>query len=178
MLSRALPPKTQENFAPKGAIFLRFGSLRSALDTRHAQSPNPPTVLYTGNNNQEGGIMGLDMNAYALTPDELANNDNTLRESHKIHDWRKHHALNAWFLLLHIERHDHDPTDDSCFSLELTAGDLDRLEQAVRSSTLPDKGHGYGVEWERSMYAHDLDFIRKARAALAEGKTIYYSADW
>jgi hypothetical protein len=60
----------------------------------------------------------------------------------------------------------------------LTAADLDALEQDIRENRLPEtEGFFFGAS-DGSEIDDDLEFVAKARAALAEGKTVFYRSWW
>lgn len=76
-------------------------------------------------------------------------------------------------------------------NLELSSGDIDRLEAAILADELP-KSEGYsessdsesdddlavGSERSDSQLDDDLAFITKARDYLARGLTVYYTCWW
>ena len=62
--------------------------------------------------------------------------------------------------------------------MQLTADDIDALEGAVSSGTLPETcGFFFGAS-DGSERDDDLEFIAKARAALASGFAVYYYSWW
>jgi hypothetical protein len=108
--------------------------------------------------------MGLDIYAYAEQPEtELASN--------AIHYWRKHHRLLKWLEALDVEKGG-QPWDEPAQGIDLTGGDLDRLEAAIINGELPDE---YGRDFRRE---DDLAFVAKARAAILAGKQISILASW
>ena len=71
-------------------------------------------------------------------------------------------------------------TSDSfnCVNVALTLEDLDRLETDVLNRDLPKtSGFFFGQSYAEDQ-ADDLKFIGKARAAISEEKTVYYSSWW
>ena len=71
-------------------------------------------------------------------------------------------------------------TDETfnCVGVRLDLHDLDALEQAVNDNSLPEThGFFFGVS-DGSEKADDLEFIRKAREAIAEGDTVFYRSWW
>ncbi len=109
--------------------------------------------------------MGLDMYAYALTGNET-------ETAPWFHYWRKHHALCHWLAALCVEKGG-ETWDEPARSIELDNGDLDRLERAVFNGEIPDT---YGNDAFRR--DDDLEFVRKARAALSGGKRVEVVASW
>ena len=107
--------------------------------------------------------MGLDIYAYAEQPGtDIAANE--------IHTWRKHHRLLKWLEALDVEKGG-QPWDEPAQGIDLTSGDLDRLEAAILNDELPD-------EYGRDVREDDLAFVAKARAAISEGKEISILASW
>lgn len=91
--------------------------------------------------------------------------------------WRKHPDLHGWMESLYRAKGGEDPSFN-CNSVRLTSEDLDALEQAVKSSELPDTvGYFFG-ESEPEDREGDLEFIAKAREAITAGDAIYYDSWW
>jgi hypothetical protein len=112
--------------------------------------------------------MGLDITAYSVPAMR-----SQLGAAGEIHYWRKHHALLHWCEALDVQRG--GAVWDECGqSITLTRADLDKLEAAVLNGGLPDCYGGDASYWQ----AHDLEFIAKARAALAAGLTVEIVASW
>lgn len=133
----------------------------------------------TANLNRTKGkkIMGLDM--YALALDEPLDRpvEMEIAETEPLHYWRKHPNLHGWMRNLYFEKGGTDK-DFNCAPLQLTVEDLDRLEEDVRNSNLPfTEGFFFGAS-QGDETPDDLKFIAKARAALAEGLILIYSAWW
>ncbi len=120
--------------------------------------------------------MGLDMyaNVTTKTPDQPFGFDDETAE--RIHYWRKHPNLHGWMENLYFEKGGTELFN--CISLVLTAADLDRLEADIRANTYPETtGFFFGTS-DGSEAEDDLAFIEKARAAIAEGKTVFYDSWW
>ncbi len=66
----------------------------------------------------------------------------------------------------------------NCITLLLTAADLDRLEADIRANALPATSGFFFGESDGSETDDDLAFIDKARAAIADGKTVFYELWW
>ena len=70
-------------------------------------------------------------------------------------------------------------SDFNCIPVELTYEDLDSLEQAVNSKSLPETGgFFFGEDSDEYYKERDLEFIRKAREALDAGLHVEYSSWW
>jgi hypothetical protein len=66
----------------------------------------------------------------------------------------------------------------NCVNLTLDTADLDRLEVAIRSHTLPETDGFFFGESDGSEFEDDLRFVREARERLASGFTVFYSSWW
>ena len=120
--------------------------------------------------------MGLDM--YALTTRERPNAAHGFKveQAEQIHCWRKHPNLHGWMENLYFEKGGQETFN--CLPLVLLLEDLDRLEADITAGNLPDtSGFFFGVS-DGSESEDDLAFIAKARAAIAEGKTVFYDSWW
>ena len=121
--------------------------------------------------------MGLDMYAYA-TDDATSDVDYLDPETREeFFYWRKHPNLHGWMETLYRSK---GGTAESfnCVPLRLDPADLDALEAAVKNDALPvTEGFFFGVS-DGSEKADDLLFIRKARDAIAEGDTVFYTSWW
>lgn len=120
--------------------------------------------------------MGLDM--YARTTRARIDADADFEEPEdaaEIHCWRKHPNLHGWMEALYRER---GGLDDSfnLATLRLTAEDLDRLELALVGGRLPETSGFFFGRSDGTETDDDLAFVKKARAALARGLTVYYKA--
>jgi hypothetical protein len=123
--------------------------------------------------------MGLDQFAYTI-----ANNGD--REA--LMCWRKHPNLQGWMEDKWHEKGCPNKPDDpnslgmsdfNCVPLELTAQDLTELEAAITNSELPETcGFFFGDDSDDYYREQDLDFIKKAREALAAGLPVFYDSWW
>jgi hypothetical protein len=130
--------------------------------------------------------MGLDMYAFrvkaedALGDFEIAKTDDESRvECEEIMYWRKHHDLHGWMEQLYRAK---GGTKESfnCVPVRLTMEDLQDLEKDVLADNLPQtQGFFFGDNPpdEESML-HDMEFISKAKVAIARGDAIYYDSWW
>ena len=129
--------------------------------------------------------MGLDQFMYVATKAETSWNDSSRRE---IGYRRKHPNLQGWMeQLWHRKLAAEGKTPEqsewgSSFNgieLELTAEDLDELEQAVTHGRLPPtQGFFFGSEADQHYREQDLGFIRQARAELFMGLRVFYNSSW
>lgn len=120
--------------------------------------------------------MGLDMYAHYDFEAPATPVDFKVEDPGELHYWRKHPNLHGWMEQLY--RAKGGTQEFNCVNLQLTAEDLDRLEAAIRDRTLPDtEGFFFGAS-DGSEVEGDLAFIAKARKALADGLTVFYSSWW
>ena len=120
--------------------------------------------------------MGLDMYARWIdhAPDKPV--DFTAGEYGELHYWRKHPNLHGWMEALYREKG--GTQEFNCVNVQLTADDLDRLEAAIRGRKLPPTcGFFFGESNGKEIY-DDLAFVAKAREAIADGLTVYYTSWW
>ena len=122
--------------------------------------------------------MGLDMFAYKTrhaidTPVDFPSQE----DDERIFQWRKHPNLHGWMEQLYRERGGVDGAFN-CVNLALLPEDIDRLETDVLTYELPEtSGFFFGVSRPEAQN-DDLEFIRLAREAQAEGQVVYYSSWW
>lgn len=93
--------------------------------------------------------------------------------------WRKHPNLHGFFESLY-ERKGGMEVFNCGARVKLSLNDLEALEKAVRAKLLPPtEGFFFGKsEGNRQERRIDLQFVKKARIAIKEGKTIYYTSWW
>lgn len=121
--------------------------------------------------------MGLDMYAFTTAEPIAAEVDFASENATEIAYWRKHPNLHGWMETLYRAKGGAD-ADFNCVNLALTAEDLDRLEADINANVLPyTEGFFFGAS-DGSEREHDLAFVAKARAALAEGHTVFYTSWW
>jgi hypothetical protein len=123
--------------------------------------------------------MGLDQFAYAVDKD----NNKT-----EICYWRKHPNLQGWMENLweskgrpfaHDDKDIAGLSDFNCVPVELTKEDLDSLEQALESNSLPQTvGFFFGSDSDDSYRQQDVEFIQAARDALDNGHKVVYDSWW
>ena len=139
--------------------------------------------------------MGLDQYAYArkgepkIESSEIEYTDaegNTQKETHKevifedqieLAYWRKHPNLQGWMEQLWCEKGGEG--EFNCVDVELTADDLDALEQDIDYGDLPEtQGFFFGSDSDNRYKDGDLDFIHDAREHLSMGYKIVYTSWW
>lgn len=124
--------------------------------------------------------MGLDQYAYKTTGKVNGKVDfDEPENTEKFFQWRKHSDLQGWMEKLYRAKGGKDEYFN-CTPVVLTLDDLDSLENDIRQHKLPTTtgfffGQSYGNDYE---LADDLDFIDKARRAVKDGYTVYYSSWW
>ena len=96
--------------------------------------------------------------------------------------WRKHGRLQGWMCALAKAKGLIESDEDfNCVSLELDEKDLTALETAVHDFKLPQTSgfffgtDSYDKDKFRWLFATDILFIDKAKAALARGGKVEYS---
>lgn len=136
--------------------------------------------------------MGLDQYAYVTDfkpnmpvdftlpgEDTYAEDTNVLQRynTYRIQYWRKHPNLQGWMEELYY-RKGGQATDFNCVNVQINEKDLDELERAVNNNLLPQTRGFFFGESRPEDADLDREFITSARAALREGKTVYYTSWW
>jgi hypothetical protein len=92
--------------------------------------------------------------------------------------WRKFNNLHCWMEKLYRSKGGNSPSFN-CNTVRLRIGDLDRLDREAANLEACD-GFFWGAAEEMS--AEDIvvifKFTTKARAAIAEGKAVFYDSWW
>ncbi len=125
--------------------------------------------------------MGLDMNAFATKAKPQTEVDFSRKnfEETELHYWRKHPNLHGWMESLYYEKGG-KADSFNCVPVVLDSEDLDVLEEDIRGGNLPDTSgffFGQSDNGDEEM-KDDLEFVAKAREAIANGKTVYYTSWW
>jgi len=129
--------------------------------------------------------MGLDQYAYSAAragqwDDYHAEWDRSERlvpKPRELAYWRKHPNLHGWFHQLWNEKGNSGSFNGD--ELELNWDDLDRLEQAIKNSELPDtSGFFFGRDADVEYRDRDLEFVRLARADMFLGLRVFYNSSW
>ena len=122
--------------------------------------------------------MGLDM--YALStkakPETEVDFSTKNFEQTELHYWRKHPNLHGWMQNLYDAKGGTESNfNGDCVVLD--SEDLDNLEDDIKDGNLPDtSGFFFGESDDGD--EDDLLFVSKAREAIKEGKTVYYTSWW
>jgi len=123
--------------------------------------------------------MGLDMFACTTPEKPLSEVDFTTSQWAELHYWRKHPNLHGWMEQLY---HDKGGSQNpfNCAAVELKQADLERLETAIREKRLPQtEGFFFGSsDSSESEVEDDLAFVAKARQAIQDNLTVYYTSWW
>jgi hypothetical protein len=123
--------------------------------------------------------MGLDMYAYvtkAKLNKEVDFSETNLK-GEELHYWRKHPNLHGWMQ----ELYDHKGGKSDSFNgdcVVLTESDLNDLETDIKNGNLPDTSGFFFGNTQGDETDDDLQFIKEAREAIANGKTVYYTSWW
>jgi hypothetical protein len=131
--------------------------------------------------------MGLDMFAYRTKvqiskpvdfQDEVYPSDeNNEDRNSELMYWRKHPNLHGWMGNLYYEKQGKKDSFN-CAPVELTSEDLDRLEKDVLENRLPHTDGFFFGESRPGINEKDLEFIKLAREAIAEGERVFYDSWW
>lgn len=121
--------------------------------------------------------MGLDM--YAMITTEAITEAADFKTDHaqELHYWRKHPNLHGWMENLYYAKGG-TAQSFNCAPVALSAEDLSRLEDDIRSGSLPPTSGFFFGESDGAESEDDLAFIAKARAAIAAGYTVFYDSWW
>lgn len=148
--------------------------------------------------------MGLDQYLYKYDPKLEQNKVSNTTEERKheaFHYWRKHPAIHDWMERIWISKNRtlpewhymdtacDDVSSDTPFNLiplELTVRDLVTLSYAIANNELNYSASGFFFGRSRNpsdddfsdQKARDLDAIRKAIDAIADGFVVYYDSCW
>ena len=126
--------------------------------------------------------MGLDM--YAFSTKAKLNKEVDFTETNlqpeELHYWRKHPNLHGWMHSLYESKGGDKHSDFNGDCVVLTESDLEDLEHDIKQYDLPQTS---GFFFEQSQtdedeVKDDLEFVAKAREAIKEGKTVYYTSWW
>ena len=123
--------------------------------------------------------MGLDMYAYATKAklNKEVDFSETNLKGEELHYWRKHPNLHGWMQ----ELYDHKGGKSDNFNgdcVVLTESDLDDLEYDIKEGSLPNTSGFFFGNSDGEEMDDDLEFVKEARQAIADGKTVYYTSWW
>lgn len=121
--------------------------------------------------------MGLDQ--YAFTGENK-------RTGNEIAYWRKHNRLQGFMENLWIEKgrpdeHKECLGDFNCITLELKLDDIERLNEAVITDSLPvTEGFFFGSDSQGNDWHKEqtIEFIASAREAFKAGHKVFYNSNW
>jgi len=123
--------------------------------------------------------MGLDMYAYSTKAKPTTEVDFSTKnfELDDLYYWRKHPNLHGWMQNLYdMKGGTSDSFNGDCVVLD--SEDLDNLEQDIKDGNLPDTSGFFFGNSSGDEDNDDLEFVVKAREAIANGKTVYYTSWW
>lgn len=121
--------------------------------------------------------MGLDMYALKTREEIIGEVDFKIEDAELIHRWRKHPDLHGWMEVLYRKKGGQG-ADFNCDCLLLSEADLDALEEAILTASLPGTYGFFFGESDGTEKEGDLEFVRKARAAISEGYKVFYDSWW
>ena len=126
--------------------------------------------------------MGLDMYAFSTKAKPKSEVDFETKnfKPEEVHYWRKHPNLHGWMENLYRDKGG-DP--NAAFNGEcvvLTNDDLEDLEHDLKHWDLPETtGFFFGQSsLDDETLNDDLEFVRKARTEIENGRTVYYTSWW
>lgn len=124
--------------------------------------------------------MGLDMYAFSTKakPKTEVDFSTTNFQPEEVHYWRKHPNLHGWMHELYLSKGGDKHTDFNGDCVVLTESDLDELEDDIKDGSLPDTSGFFFGQTNGDEVQDDLDFVTKAREAITDGKTVYYTSWW
>ncbi len=123
--------------------------------------------------------MGLDMYVYK-TSSVLTNEvdfEPNVDDLELVHQWRKHPNLHGWMEALYRSKGGKEDCFN-CVNVALSSEDLDELEHYIKSNELPETYGFFFGSSDGSERGDDLQFLKAARAALSDGKCIFYRSWW
>ncbi len=123
--------------------------------------------------------MGLDMYAFSTKakPQTEVDFETKNFQPEEVHYWRKHPNLHGWMQNLYEAKGGtSDSFNGDCVTLD--SEDLDNLEQDIKDGNLPDTSGFFFGQTDGDEVDDDLEFVAKARDAIKEGKTVYYTSWW
>jgi len=123
--------------------------------------------------------MGLDMNAFATKAKPATEVDFSTKnfEETELHYWRKHPNLHGWMESLYYEKGG-EADSFNCVPVVLDDEDLDVLEEDIKSGNLPQTSGFFFGQTDGDEVDGDLEFVAKAREAIKNGMTVYYTSWW
>lgn len=122
--------------------------------------------------------MGLDMFAMtmATAPTTPVDFQTKETETSELHYWRKHPNLHGFMESLYYSKGGKEESFN-CVNVQLDANDLDHLEKCINENSLPQTS-GFFFGYSRDDKKDDLQFVKSAREAIANGQTVFYTSWW
>jgi hypothetical protein len=121
--------------------------------------------------------MGLDMYAFTTNENVPAVDFPDPADAADLFYWRKHPNLHGWMEALYRTKGGVDD-DFNVAPVRLDATDLDALEEVIKRNGLPETTGFFFGESRPEEKTRDVEFIRKAREAIAGGKRVFYTSWW
>lgn len=123
--------------------------------------------------------MGLDQYANLYRAEDAAgvNVDIEAEQVAPLFYWRKHPNLHGWMEQLYRTKGGKAKSFNGK-TVRLDPGDLDALEQAVNAGSLPETEGFFFGHSQPEHVAEDREFLKLARAAIAEGYVVFYDSWW
>ena len=123
--------------------------------------------------------MGLDMYAFSTKAKPTTEVDFSTKnfDVEELHYWRKHPNLHGWMQNLYDMKGGTSP-DFNGDCVVLDSEDLENLEEDIKDGNLPDTSGFFFGQTDGDEVDGDLEFVAKAREAIKEGKTVYYTSWW
>lgn len=124
--------------------------------------------------------MGLDMYAFSTKAklNKEVDFNTTNLQPEEVHYWRKHPNLHGWMHELYLSKGGDTHSDFNGDCVVLTESDLSELEGDIKDGSLPDTSGFFFGQTDGDEVQDDLDFVSKAKEAIKEGKTVYYTSWW
>jgi tetratricopeptide (TPR) repeat protein len=124
--------------------------------------------------------MGLDMYVQSVNADTCRENvieSDFPVEAEELFYWRKHPNLHGWFRDLFYRKGGHRDCDFNGEFVRIVLQDLIELENIIKNKKLPNTdGFFFGKNTQdRITINNDLNFIKKAKEALANNKVLYFN---
>jgi hypothetical protein len=118
--------------------------------------------------------MGLDMYVHTTVevPTSSADFAYDWKKLKYLYYWRGHHTLNEWMERLY-RRKGGKAKEFNLVHLQLNADDIDQLEAEITKGRFPHRSQ-MPTYYDADQVEIDLDFVTKAREALAAGRTLIY----
>lgn len=121
--------------------------------------------------------MGLDMYAYTTSRSIPEVDFDRPDDAIELFYWRKHPDLHGWMEALYRAKGGTN-ANFNLSPVSLSAADIDTLEGVVAANRLPHTAGFFFGESRPEDKKDDLEFIHRARDALARGKRVLYVAWW